>query len=62
MFANAVTPITCNAENLACKVSIPEEIPPKLTCLAALAISSSPLEAPDKFRFCLRRCRVDILV
>ena len=62
ILAKVVTPTTCKAENLACTASIPAFIPAKLTPLAALPTSSSPLEAPDRFNFCLSFSRVDILV
>ena len=62
MFANAVTPITCNAENLARNVSTDPESPLMSTRLAAAFISSSPLEAPDRFKLCLSLARVDMLV
>ena len=62
MFANAVTPITSNAENLARTVSIPFEIPPISTRLAAELIFSSPLEAPERFKLSLSFPSVDILV
>ena len=62
IFINAVIPITCKAENLAVTVSIPLRIPSKETLLAALPSSSSPLEAPDRFKLFLSLSKVDILV
>ena len=62
MLAKAVTPITCNAENLADTVSIPVPRPDISTFLAAEPTSSRPLEAPDRFNFCLSLSSVDILV
>ena len=62
MFAKAVTAITSKAENLALIVSIALLIPDMSTFLAAAFMFSSPLEALDRFNFCLSLSRVDILV
>ena len=61
IFCIAVTPATCNAENLTRKASTPDVIPLKLIPLLAALILSKPLEAPVKFSFCLSLSSVDIL-
>ena len=62
ILAKAVTPITCNAENLVLTASTAFPRIGILVCLDAALISSKPLEAPDKFNFCLSLSRVDIVV
>ena len=62
IFARAVTPMTCNAENFAWTVSIPVDKPDMSTFLAAELIPSRPFADPDRFNFCLSLSSVLMVV
>ena len=62
MLANAVTPITSNAENLARIVSMPEATPENSSFLVAAPTSSSPFDMPLKLSLAFNLSNVDILV
>ena len=60
MLANAVTPITWRAENLALTVSTPLANPPISILFAASPTSLRPLAEVDIFKLCLSLSREDI--
>ena len=62
ILARAVTPTTCNAENLAFTLSTALPSSDILTRLVAVPTSSSPFEAPVKLRLLLSFSSVDMEV